>query len=97
MKIKAPDITATGVLAIAALAVGGFVLWRGTKSVKAVFDYVAEIPAAIGNNLATHGTAFEQSYTPQPVADQTLSGRVYADPFMTDDGMSFSPLWGLSG
>jgi hypothetical protein len=97
MKIKAPDITATGVLAIAGIAVAAYVVWRGSKSVRAIVDYVAEIPAAIKNNLETHGSAFEQSYTPQPVADQTLSGRVYADPFMTDDGMSFSPLWGLSG
>lgn len=33
MKIKAPDITATGVLALAALAVGGFVIWRGSKAI----------------------------------------------------------------
>lgn len=97
MKIKAPDITATGVLAIAALAVGGYVVWRGSKTVRSMIDYVAAIPAAIQNNFETHGAAFQQSYTPQSVADQSLTGRVYEDPLMTNDGMSFNPIWGLSG
>jgi hypothetical protein len=42
MKIKAPDITATGVIAIAALAVGAVIIWKGSKVIGDAVTWVGE-------------------------------------------------------
>lgn len=49
MKIKAPDITATGVLAIAALAVGAYVVWRGSKIVGDATAWVSNKASAVAD------------------------------------------------
>lgn len=44
VKIQAPDITATGVLALAALAVGGFLLYKTSKVFSGAFSAIGALP-----------------------------------------------------
>jgi hypothetical protein len=89
MKLKAPDITATGVIAIVGLCVAGFAIWKAKGVIKDAVKWVSDIPAAVKDNLASHGVESAKSYTPQSPEMQDLTGRVYADPMVNDAGMSF--------
>lgn len=60
MKIKMPDITATGVLAIAGLAVGGYFIFKGYNALKGAANWVSDTAGEVADAaISTAKTAVE--------------------------------------
>jgi len=78
LKIKAPDITATGVLAIAAIAAGGYIVWRGSKVVGDAFKWAGQkVDAAKTAVVETAKQTVEPLSSPgilPPIGTQVVQG-----------------------
>lgn len=94
MKMTAPNITATGVIALAALAVGGFVLYKTSKVFSGALSAIGALPSQVIEYAAQVVEGVQEGFEDPSKPDNGRGnkyGGIFADEAIYDTSAGLPP------